>query len=128
MSGAQDIVVAAGVESMTRVPMGLVANVLPRKNGLGFYMSDALSKKYDGVEFSQFMGAEMMAKKYDITQEDLSNFSLESHLRAAKATAGELTICNFLRRIFHCVAVQMAFSRTRSCHSKPKFITPRRIR
>lgn len=90
MSGCQDIVIAAGVESMTRVPMGVATNVLPRKNGLGFYMSDSLMKKYDEVEFSQFIGAEMMAKKYDLSQEDLSNFSVESHRRAAKATSDGL--------------------------------------
>jgi acetyl-CoA C-acetyltransferase len=88
MSGAQDIVIAGGVESMTRVPMGLVTNSLPRKNNLGFYMSEELLKKYDGVEFSQFMGAEMMAKKYGLTQDDLTSFSVESHRRAAQATAG----------------------------------------
>ena len=87
MSGAQDIVIAAGVESMTRVPMGLVTNGLPRKNGLGFYMSESLMDKYE-VEFSQFLGAEMMAKKYDLSQDDLTAYSVESHRRAAQATAG----------------------------------------
>lgn len=84
MSGVQDIVIAAGVESMSRVPLGMTYQ-LAQKNGLGFYMSDRLLEKY-GVEFSQFMGAEMMAKKYEITQEELTQYSLESHMRAAKAT------------------------------------------
>jgi acetyl-CoA C-acetyltransferase len=87
MSGAQDIVIAGGVESMTRVPMGLVTNGLPRKNGLGFYMSEHLASKYK-MEFSQFVGAEMMATKYGVTQEDLTKYSVESHMRAARATAG----------------------------------------
>jgi acetyl-CoA C-acetyltransferase len=92
MSGAQDIVIAGGVESMTRVPMGLVTNGLPRKNGLGFYMSQNLTDKYK-VEFSQFMGAEMMAKNYDLSLEDLTNFSVESHRRAVQATAGVCFFC-----------------------------------
>jgi acetyl-CoA C-acetyltransferase len=87
MSGAQDIVIAGGVESMTRVPMGLVANVLPRKNGLGFYMSEGLTSKYQ-TEFSQFTGAEMMAAKHGLSQEDLTRFSVESHRRAVQATDG----------------------------------------
>lgn len=74
---------------MTRVPMFLATVGLPRKNGLGFYMSDHLTDKYK-VEFSQFLGAEMMAKKYDLTQEDLTKYSVESHHRAAQATADGL--------------------------------------
>src|SRR5690606_20296301 len=59
MSGTQDIVIAAGVESMTRVPMGL-PGVLAAKNGFGTYMSPAIQAEYPGVEFSQFTGAEMV--------------------------------------------------------------------
>lgn len=91
MSGAQDIVIAGGVESMTRVPMGLVTSGLPRKNGLGFYMSQPLLDKYQ-MEFSQFTGAEMMAKKYEISLEDLTSYSVESHRRAVQATAGEVLL------------------------------------
>ena len=58
MSGAMDVVIAAGVESMTRVPMGLSA-ALPMQNGFGFYMSPELQKKYPNVQFSQFTGAGM---------------------------------------------------------------------
>ncbi|CAE7701107.1 fadA5 [Symbiodinium microadriaticum] len=85
MSGTQDIVIAAGVESMTRVPMGL-PSTLPRKNNFGYYMSPNIQKKYPGVDFSQFMGAEMMAKKYGFTRADLDVYSLESHRRAIAAT------------------------------------------
>src|SRR2546427_9308955 len=53
MSGSMDCVIAAGVESMTRVPMNSPSE-LPRKNGLGFYMSPQIQARYPGGEFSQF--------------------------------------------------------------------------
>jgi len=84
MSGTMDCVIAAGVESMTRVPMGTSA-ALPRKNGMGFYMSPEMQRRYPGVEFSQFMGAEMLAKKYDLSRETLDRFALLSHQRAIAA-------------------------------------------
>lgn len=85
MSGAMDVVIAAGVESMSRVPMGLSA-ALPAKNGFGNYMSPELQKKYPGIQFSQFMGAEMVAKKYDLTKDQLDEYAFESHRRAIAAT------------------------------------------
>jgi acetyl-CoA C-acetyltransferase len=84
MSGTMDVVIASGVESMTRVPMGMPM-VLPRKSGLGYYMSDKLLASY-GVEFSQFMGAEMMAKKYAISKEEMDEYSLLSHQRAVASS------------------------------------------
>ena len=85
MSGAMDMVLAGGVESMTRVPMGLPA-ALPAKNGFGTYMSPKIQEKYPNVQFSQFMGAEMMAKKYNLSKDDLDEFSFQSHQKAIKAT------------------------------------------
>jgi acetyl-CoA C-acetyltransferase len=85
MSGTQDIVIAAGVESMTRVPMGSTM-MLHMKEGLGNYKSPRLEEKYPGIMFSQFMGAEMMVKKHGFTREQLDAFALESHRRAAAAT------------------------------------------
>jgi len=85
MSGTQDIVIAAGVESMTRVPMGLSAS-LPAKNGFGIPMSPAQQARYPNIQFSQFMGAEMMAKKYDLSKDALDAFGFESHQRAIAAT------------------------------------------
>ncbi|MBI1328633.1 MAG: acetyl-CoA C-acyltransferase [Alphaproteobacteria bacterium] len=85
MSGAMDVVIAAGVESMSRVPMGLSA-ALPAKNGFGNYMSPELQKKYPGIQFSQFAGAEMVAKKYDLTKDQLDEYAFESHRRAIAAT------------------------------------------
>jgi acetyl-CoA C-acetyltransferase len=85
MSGMQDVVIAAGVESMTRVPM-FTSSELPRKNGLGHYMSPAIRARYPDIEFSQFMGAEMIARKYGLSKEQLDSYSLESHRRAKAAT------------------------------------------
>jgi acetyl-CoA C-acetyltransferase len=87
MSGAMDIVIASGVESMTRVPMGLSA-ALPAKNGFGNYMSPELQAKYPGIQFSQFTGAEMMAKKYGLTKDELDEYAFHSHQKAIAATQG----------------------------------------
>ncbi|MEZ5730556.1 MAG: acetyl-CoA C-acetyltransferase, partial [Burkholderiaceae bacterium] len=84
MSGTMDCVIAAGVESMTRVPMGSPAT-LAAKAGMGTYMSPAMQKRYPGVQFSQFTGAEMMAKKYELTKDALDAYALESHRRAKAA-------------------------------------------
>jgi acetyl-CoA C-acetyltransferase len=85
MSGAMDVVIAAGVESMTRVPMGLSA-ALPMQNGFGFYMSPELQTKYPNVQFSQFTGAEMVAKKYGLVKDELDEFAFKSHQKAIAAT------------------------------------------
>lgn len=84
MSGSMDVVIAAGVESMTRVPMGMPM-VLPAKNGLGFYVSPGMQKRYPGVEFSQFTGAEMIAKKYGLSRAQLDEYAYQSHQRAIEA-------------------------------------------
>ncbi len=85
MSGFQDIVIAAGVESMSRVPMGLPAS-LPAKHGFGLYKSPNMEARYPGVQFSQFPGAEMVAKKYGLTKDQLDQFSFDSHQKAIAAT------------------------------------------
>ena len=85
MSGAQDIVIAAGVESMTRVPMGLAA-ALPAKNGFGFYKSPRMEARYPGINFSQFDGAETIARKYDLSKDALDEFGYHSHRKAKEAT------------------------------------------
>ena len=85
MSGTQDMVLASGIESMTRVPMGSTA-MLFMKEGLGNYKSPRLEEKYPGIMFSQFMGAEMMVKKHGFTKDDLDAYAFESHQRAKAAT------------------------------------------
>ena len=85
MSGVQDVVIAAGIESMTRVPMGSTA-MFHMKEGLGNYKSPGLEAKYPGVMWSQFMGAEMIVKKHGFTKDDLDRFAYESHRKAIAAT------------------------------------------
>ena len=85
MSGSMDIVIAAGVESMTRVPMGM-PSVLALKAGMGSYMSPAIQARYPNIQFSQFAGAEMVAKKYGLTKDQLDEFGFSSHQRAIAAT------------------------------------------
>ncbi|HEY9545688.1 MAG TPA: acetyl-CoA C-acetyltransferase, partial [Solimonas sp.] len=85
MSGAMDVVIAGGVESMTRVPMFSNA-VLAQKAGMGYYVSPAMQQRYPDIEFSQFIGAEMMAKKYGLSKAQLDQFALESTQRAIAAT------------------------------------------
>jgi acetyl-CoA C-acetyltransferase len=85
MSGTMDIVIAGGVECMTRVPMGL-SSQLPEKSGFGSAKSPAQEIRYPGVQFSQFTGAEMMAERYALPREELDRFAWTSHRRAAAAT------------------------------------------
>jgi acetyl-CoA C-acetyltransferase len=84
MSGTMDVVIAAGVESMTRVPMGLPWT-LPAQHGFGTYRSPGIDVRYP-EPFSQFRGAEMMAEKYGFERSELDEFALLSHRRAMAAT------------------------------------------
>ena len=85
MSGSMDIVIAAGVESMSRVPMGL-PTTLALKAEMGFYVSPNMQRRYPGVQFSQFIGAEMVAKRYGLTRDQVDAYALQSHQRAMAAT------------------------------------------
>ncbi|GKY86838.1 acetyl-CoA C-acetyltransferase [Sinisalibacter aestuarii] len=86
MSGAQDVVIAAGVESMTRVPMFADMTVLASA-GIGEGpVSPRIRERFGVSEFSQFTGAEMIAAKHGFDRETLDRFALESHRRAAAAT------------------------------------------
>ena len=85
MSDTMDIVIAAGVESMTRVPM-FSPSALAQKAGMGSYQSDGVNKRYNNQAFSQFVGAEMMAKKYGLSRDELDRYALLSHQRALAAT------------------------------------------
>jgi acetyl-CoA C-acetyltransferase len=85
MSGTQDVVIAAGIESMTRVPMGSTS-MFHVKEGLGHYKSPGLEAKYPGIMWSQFMGAEMIVRKHGFTKDDLDRFAFESHQKAIAAT------------------------------------------
>jgi acetyl-CoA C-acetyltransferase len=86
MSGTQDVVIAAGVESMTRVPMGS-SFTLHAKAGIGIGpFSKRIQDRYGVKEFSQFTGAQMIAEKYGFNRGQLDAYALESHRRAAAAT------------------------------------------
>ena len=84
IAGAYDVVVAAGVEVMTRVPMGSSIG-----KDSGFPFGPRVSERYAPVGGlrNQGIGAEMIADQWGITREQLDAFSVESHLRAARATA-----------------------------------------
>lgn len=86
MSETQDLVIAGGVESMTRVPIG--SNIVDGlKQGHGQpWDGPAIAKRYPGVKFSQFTGAELLAKKHGLTREELDQFAYDSHVKAARAT------------------------------------------
>jgi acetyl-CoA C-acetyltransferase len=85
MSGTQDVVIAAGVESMTRVPMGTPV-FLPLQAGIGIGpWPQSIKDRYGVTEFSQFTGAEMMAQIYGFERGELDAFALDSHRKAAAA-------------------------------------------
>ncbi len=85
MSGSMDIVIAGGVESMSRVPMGLPM-LLPQKSGYGTPFCENMNQRYPNAEFSQFLGAEKIAKKYALSRQDLDEFAFHSHQKAIAAT------------------------------------------
>lgn len=92
IAGQVDVAIAGGVESMTRVPMGSSA-------GESAPFGPLVDARYRGREgfvagspapFSQGVGAEMIAARWGFSRQQLDEFALESHARAAKATdAGE---------------------------------------
>lgn len=81
MAGVYDIVVAAGVESMTRVPMGSNASLGP-----GFPFGPTMMDRYDNHMFNQGISAEMIADQWSIPREELDELAYESHMRAQRAT------------------------------------------
>jgi acetyl-CoA acetyltransferase family protein len=80
MAGAYDVVIAAGIESMTRVPMG--ASVADGKYGFPF--GPMMTGRYPNL-VPQGISAELIAEKWGISREDNDAFSVESHRRAARA-------------------------------------------
>jgi acetyl-CoA acyltransferase len=81
LSGAYDIVIAGGVESMTRVPMG------SSSQGPGMPFGSQMLHRYDNGLVHQGISADLIAQKWELSREELDEFSLESHRRAARATA-----------------------------------------
>jgi acetyl-CoA acetyltransferase family protein len=87
IAGSYDVVIACGVECMTRVPMG------SNGAGPGQPFGPLMMRRYNDVAFHQGIGAEMMAERWKISRGELDAFSLESHQRAARATE-EGRFCN----------------------------------
>jgi len=84
LSGAQDLVIAAGVESMSVVPMGSSV-ALPVQAGLPSPLGRGWRERYGAQEISQFRGAQMMCEQWDLKRSQLEEFALESHQRAVRA-------------------------------------------
>ncbi len=81
MAGAYDVVVAAGVESMSRVPIGVTA-----QQGPGMPFGPRMVNRYHDGLVPQGLSAEMIAEKWEMTREELDGYALESHRRADRAT------------------------------------------
>jgi len=81
MAGGYDLVVACGVENMSRVPLG--SQVSPDHSP----MTQAVRDRYHVEHFNQAIGAEMIAKKWGLSRAAMDEYSARSHERAATATA-----------------------------------------
>jgi acetyl-CoA acyltransferase len=83
ISGQADVVVAGGVESMSRVPMGSAVG----DGSAGRPLGPRFMERYGGVHPNQGIGAEMIAERWGFSRTQLDEFSLVSHEKAAKAQA-----------------------------------------
>lgn len=81
MAGAYDVVIAAGIESMTRIPMGVTA-----QQGPGMPFGPLMLERYSHGLIPQGLSAEMINEKWGIDRATLDQIALDSHQRAAKAT------------------------------------------
>jgi acetyl-CoA acyltransferase len=81
IAGAYDLVIASGIEHMSRVPMGVTA-----QQGPGFPFSQKLMDRYEGGLVPQGVSAEIIAERWGLSREQLDDFGASSHERAAKAT------------------------------------------
>lgn len=80
IAGAYDMVIASGIESMSRVPMG------SQSLGKDFFGSEVAARYPDGL-VPQGISAELVAAKWNLSREQLDTFAAESHRRAAQAWA-----------------------------------------
>jgi acetyl-CoA acyltransferase len=81
MAGVYDVVVAAGVESMTRVPMGISFS-----QGPGKPFGPKMSTRYDHRLVPQGISAEMIAERWSLSRKDLDQIAYDSQMRAHRAT------------------------------------------
>jgi acetyl-CoA C-acetyltransferase len=88
LSGTADLIVAAGVQNMSALP---ISSAMLAGEAYGFTDpfsgSEGWQKRYGDQEISQFRGAEMIAENWDISREDMEEFAISSHERALKARA-----------------------------------------
>jgi acetyl-CoA acyltransferase len=82
-SGQADVVVAGGVENMSRIPMGMSFTI-----GGNPYSGESFSTRFNGLNPDQGQGAEMMAQRWKLSRSQLDEYSLRSHERAAVAQDG----------------------------------------
>jgi acetyl-CoA C-acetyltransferase len=88
MSGTQDLVVAAGVQNMSAIPISSAMTVAEQFGYTDpFSGSEGWVARYGDQEVSQFRGADLIAEKWGITREDMEAFSIQSHTRAIRARA-----------------------------------------
>lgn len=84
--GSQDVIIAGGVESMSKVPISSPAMVGIAAGMDGPFDGRAISSRFPGQDFSQFVGAERVGRKYGVTSTELIDFAVSSHVRAQIAT------------------------------------------
>jgi len=88
MSGTMDMVVAGGVENMSMVPITAGAQAGRDDPDFNpFTGADGWTSRFGNGEVSQFLGAEMMAERWDITRDEMEAFAVMSHERALRARA-----------------------------------------
>jgi acetyl-CoA C-acetyltransferase len=88
MSGTSDLVVAGGVQNMSQIPIAFASRGATDSLGFTegpFAGSRGWQARYGGQDVSQFRGAEMIARDWDISREDMEVFAYESHRRAIRA-------------------------------------------
>ncbi|MET8007828.1 acetyl-CoA C-acetyltransferase [Nonomuraea glycinis] len=88
LSGTCDLVVAGGVQNMSQIPIAYASVGATDALGLTggpFAGSRGWRARYGDQEVSQFRGAEMIARDWDLSREDMEAFALESHRRAVRA-------------------------------------------
>jgi acetyl-CoA C-acetyltransferase len=85
MAGQQDLVIAGGVEVMSKVPINSSTSVGIEQGFGDPYSSEGLDARYGDVEVTQFNGAQLIAEKWDLDRTRLEEFALQSHQRAARA-------------------------------------------
>jgi acetyl-CoA acyltransferase len=81
VSGQYDVAIAGGVESMSRIPMFSAVGT-----DLGIPFGQTVLDRYGIAEFNQGTGAEMIAERWGLSREQLDEYALSSHQRAAAAT------------------------------------------